>query len=258
MSWASNRKFTYLSGFFLFVGLILFFILYPIFHKDPTCFDGKKNGEETGLDCGGICQKMCPEDVSDPVVLWNRIFHVSYDSYNLLAYIENQNKNSAVVEVPYEFRVYDVDNKLIGRREGSTYIPPNQRFAIFEARFNAGEAIPKSVTFNFTGSFIWWKKNPTIQTLPIKVDRITTGDDLNSPTLNARVTNDSIYDLPEFEVITILYDKEGNAVNASKTYKKGLKSNNSLNLFFTWPNPFSGVPVVKDVLLQVNPFKTSF
>lgn len=27
---------------------------------DPTCFDGKQNGGETGIDCGGVCDSICP------------------------------------------------------------------------------------------------------------------------------------------------------------------------------------------------------
>jgi len=201
---------------------------------------------------------MCKADVSDPVVLWSRIFPVTGGAYNLLAYVENQNKNSAIASVPYEFRVYDTNNNLIGRRDGSTYIPANQRFAIFEARFDAGKATPKSVAFDFTGPFVWLKKDPTIQTLPIRIDRITLGEDINSPTLQARVVNDSIYNLPEFDVITILYNADHNVISVSKTHKAGLESNNTAEVYFTWPSAFTETPIIKDVLLEVNPFLTPF
>jgi hypothetical protein len=258
MSWAGRRQFTYFSGFSLFVAIVLFFILYPIFHKAPTCFDNKQNQNETGIDCGGVCDLMCKTDVSDPVVLWSRVFPVSNGVYNLLAYVENQNKNSAIKKVSYEFRVYDTNNTLIGRKEGATYIPPNSRFAIFEPRFDAGQTTPKSVTFEFTSPFIWFKKDPIIQTMPIHIDRIILGEDLKLPTLSAEVVNDSIYDLPAFDAITILYNADHNAISISKTHKEGLKSNSSASLYFTWPKAFLETPAVKDVFLQINPFLTSF
>ena len=74
----------------------------------------------------------------------------------------------------------------------------------------------------------------------------------------SKILNDSIYDLPSFDVITILYDTNHNAVSVSKTRKDKLASNSETQVFFTWSNPFSSVPVVKDVLVQINPFTTSF
>lgn len=258
MSWAGRRQFTYFSIFALFVGGILFLILYPVFHKAPTCMDGKQNGTEKGVDCGGSCQLYCPFEVSKPIVLWSRAFHVAGTSYNLLAYIENQNKSGAVYQAPYEFRIYDTNNKLIGRREGTTFIPPNQRYAIFESRFDAGTATPRSTTFSFVGDLVWVKKEPVLTTLPLKVDRILIGDDTTSPSLSARLVNESVYNLPEFDVITILYDEMKNAIAVSKTHTSGIESNTSIQITFTWPLPFSATPITKDVLPQINPFTIAF
>ncbi len=258
MSWALRRQLIYFGGLVLFVGIVFFFATYSAFHQAPTCMDGKQNGDELAVDCGGACSRLCMSQVSEPIILWSRAFPVTGSDYNLFAYVENQNKNGAVYNIPYEFRVYDTDNKLIGRRQGSTFIPANQRFGVFEARFDAGTSIPKSVTFSFTGPFVWYKKAPTIQTLPIRIDKITFGSDPASPTLTAQISNDSIYDLPEFDVMTVLYDSSHNAINVSKTHKDGLKSNETAPILFTWPNAFSDTVITKDILPQINPFLTSF
>ena len=254
MSWASRRQFSYLSLVIIFVALVLFLLLRPIFFKAPTCADLKQNGGELGVDCGGSCQKLCPFQVSSPTVLWSRAFNVNDNFYNLLAYVENQNKDGAVYSGKYEFRVYDTENKLIGRREGSTFVPPNQRFAVFESRFNVGEKIPKNVTFEFEPSMIWWKKESVIQTLSVKIDRILLGSDSEAPSLPARVRNDSIIDIPEFDAVVIIYDANKNAIAVSKTRGNNLKSNTEDLLLFTWPKPFTEAPVTKDVFLQINPF----
>lgn len=257
MSWASRRQFTYLFGLFAFCAIGLFLFLYPKFNKPATCTDGKMNGTEVGVDCGGVCQKFCPYQMSDPIVLWSRAFPVNGTTYNLLSYVENQNKNGGVPIAKYEFRIYDENNKLIGRREGQTFIPPNGRIAVFESRFDAGQSIPKNVTFEFTGDMVWVRKEPKLQLLPIKVDRIVLGEDSTSPMLSARITNDSIFDIPAFDVITVLYDSMHNAIAVSKTHLDELKSNGREPLLFTWPLPFSDTPVTKDVLPQINPFYLS-
>jgi hypothetical protein len=258
MSWASRRQFKYFSGFVLFVAIIVFVIISPIIFKKPTCTDGKQNGDETGIDCGGSCALVCKSDISEPVILWSRSFPVVDNNYNLVAFVENRNKSSAVYSASYEFRIYDQENKLLGRREGKTFIPPNQQFAVFESRFDSGERDIKTVTFEFVGPLIWVKKDPTLQTLPIRISSIVFDNNKDTPTLSAIINNDSIYNLPEFDAIAILYDKDFNAINASKTHKDKLISNDKVPIVFTWPEVFTNIPVTQDILFQINPFSVSF
>jgi hypothetical protein len=259
MSWASRRQFKYATGVIIFLGLIIFAFAYPYIFKKPTCTDNKQNGTETGVDCGGTCSLMCKSDISEPVVLWSRAFHVTGNNYNLVAYVENRNNKSGVVKAPYEFRVYDTNNKLLGRKQGVTFIPPNQQFAIFESRFDSGQNEIKSVVFDFPSPLTWVKKEPTLQTIDINVNKIVFNDDKDTPSLTAVLNNYSIYDIPEFNIVAILYDIDHNAINASKTTTRNkLMSNTSLPLVFTWPETLSAIPVMKDVIVQINPFSVSF
>lgn len=258
MSWASRRQSQYVFGLLAIVAIVVFLLALPTITKKPTCQDGKQNGGENGVDCGGSCQRICSADTTEPQIIWKRAFPVSGNVYNLVAFVENRNKEAAIADVSYEFRIYNSKNILIGRRVGNTFIPPNQQFAVFESRFDSGEDEIKSVDFSFTSPFIWMKKKPTIQTLPVVVDNIVVGTDKNSPTLTAKINNDSIYDLPAFDVIAILYDADHNAINASKTYKAGLASNASAGLFFTWPQALTDTPVTHDILVLINPFTTPF
>ncbi|MCX6754430.1 MAG: hypothetical protein NTU81_01200 [Candidatus Nomurabacteria bacterium] len=258
MSWALKRQLQYFSGLVIFIGLIVFALIYPIIFKKPTCFDSQKNGDETGIDCGGSCLLMCREEISTPVVIWNRSFHVVGSTYNLVAFVENRNKTAGVIKAPYEFRIYDANNKLLGRREGSTFIPPNQQFAVFEPRFDSGQNEIKTVTFEFLPNLTWIKKLPTLQTLKINVDNIIIDNNKNTPSLSAVVNNNSIYDVPEFDVIAILYDVNHNAINASKTHRNSLLNNTSTPIVFTWPEALSSEPSTNDIIVLINPFLVSF
>lgn len=258
MSWASRRQSQYIGGLVLVIGMIALLFALPTLTKKPTCSDGKQNGGEKGVDCGGLCQRICYADVTDPQILWQRAFPVTGNVYNLVALVENRNKDAAVAQASYEFRIYDTNNILIGRRQGTTFIPPNQQFAVFDSRFDAGANGIRSVTFDFTSPFVWIKKKPTIQTLPIRVDNKVLNTDKGNTNLTARINNDSIYDLPEFDVITILYGADHNAINASKTHKEGLASNGNSLLLFTWPQALSDTPVTEDIMVLVNPFITPF
>ncbi len=258
MSWASRRQFKYFSILVLFLGFIVFLILSPKIFKKPTCFDQKQNGKETGIDCGGSCARLCKADVYEPVVLWNRAFRVTGNDYHLVAFIENRNKSSAVYEASYEFRVYDSNNKYIGRREGKTYIPPNQQFAILESRFDSGLSDIKSVSFEFIGDLAWVKKESKLDKLAIRINNIVIDNNQDTPSLSATINNDSVYDIGDFDIVAILYDENKNAINVSKTRKSKLKNNSSLPVYFTWTEAFATTPVTQDILIQINPFKISF
>ena len=69
ISWSKKRQIIYLAlvvGFFIFVTTVfLFFLLY----ETPTCFDGKQNQEEIGIDCGGPCVRLCVFQVEELSVL---------------------------------------------------------------------------------------------------------------------------------------------------------------------------------------------
>lgn len=258
MSWASRRQLQYFSGFVLFIALVIFAFLAPTIFKKATCTDGKQNGEETGVDCGGVCARVCNVDIVAPAVMWSRAFKVINNNYNLVAFVENRNKTSASYEASYEFRIYDTNNKLLGRREGKTFIPPNQQFAVLESRFDAGQNEVRSISFDFTGDIVWVKKSPILQTLPIRISNIMIDNNEDTPRLSAVINNDSIYDLPEFDVVAILYDQDHNAINASKTHKSKLMSNANIPVVFTWPEALPLVPVTQDILVQINPFQVSF
>ena len=258
MTWAAKRQLQYLSGFLAIILVIVLIIIAPYLRSDPTCFDGKQNGNEEGIDCGGSCDLICQGQAIEPVIIWSRAFSVIGNNHNLIAFIENRNKDKAVYKVNYEFRVYNRDNRLIGRREGSTFIPPNQKFAIVEPRFNSGLEEVKSTTFTFTSPLVWYKKEPTLQTVPFKIQDLYFEGDINGASLSLRVQNDSIYELPAFDVIAILYDKEGNAINGSISKREPLKAGSSMSVVFTWPEALSTVPVTNDVFLSINPFNVSF
>lgn len=258
MTWASKRRWQYLGGLFLFIALILFWILYPIIFSTPTCDDKKKNGSENGVDCGGQCSLICKIDTREPVVLWSRAFHITANSYNLVAFIENPNINGAVRSVSYEFRIYDDNNMLIGTKTGKTFLPANQQFVVFGPRFDAGNSKIKSVLFDFTEELSFFKKPSVINELPIYINNISFNTNDNSTSLTAVMNNESIYDLPSFDVVAIFYDKDHNAVNASKTHKDSLATNSKTNLVFTWPKGFDENPASEDLIPIINPFEAEF
>jgi len=92
ITWALKRQIFIVIGLIIIIFIFGFLIIYPSFNKAPTCFDGKQNGNETGINCGGSCARACLSQVENVSVLWARAFQVIPGRYNAVAYIVNHNK----------------------------------------------------------------------------------------------------------------------------------------------------------------------
>ena len=253
--WALKRQIFYLFIVVAFIAGIGYLTIYPYFNKAPTCTDGKQNGTETGVDCGGSCIKACTAEVDKISILWSRAFQVVPGRYNAVAYLENHNENKAVYKLKYRFRFADKDNVYIGKREGETYVPPKGKFAVFEPAIDLGNSIPVYTTFQFTETPIWVSvSKEEIDQLKVFVSDIKLENEATEPKLKAIVKNNSLYRIPEVSFVVILYDAFGNAVSASHTYLDVLQGGESANLNFTWREPILVSVVKKEIIPIFNIF----
>lgn len=249
MNWALRRQIFYIAVIILLFALLAFLIIFPQFNKPPTCTDGRQDGTETGIDCGGSCPNACSNQVIAPTVLWARAFEVVPGRYNAVAYIVNHNKNYAAEKVTYRFRFADENNVYVGSRDGTTFIPPGSNFAIFEPGIDVENSIPVYTTFEFTETPNWIQVPQTkIDQLKVLVSNTTLSDETTAPRLSATVTNNSLFSIPNVNVVAILYDASGNAVSASSTLLSQLNPLQNSNINFTWPEPFSDTVVDKEFI----------
>jgi len=253
--WALKRQILYSTIIILFFGGLGFLIAYPYINVAPTCTDGKQNGVETGVDCGGSCMRACTIQVDQVSILWSRTFQVVPGRYNAVAYLENHNENKAVYKLKYRFRFADKDNIYIGKRDGETYIPPKGKFAVFEPAIDLGNSIPVHTTFEFTEEPIWVTvSKELINQLKVFVTDIKLENQETEPKLTALVTNNSLYRIPEISFVVILYDALGNAVSVSHTYLDVLQGEEKDNLNFTWREPITSSIVLKEIIPIFNIF----
>ena len=255
MNWAAKRKLLYLSIIVVVFIFLVYLMARPYINKAPTCTDAKQNGRETGIDCGGNCMQACTLEVDKISLLWSRAFIVVPGRYNAVAYLENQNINTVVNKISYRFRFADKDNIFIGKRDGTAYIPPSGRFAIFAPAVDLGSSIPVYTSFEFTEQPVWLKvQKEQVNQAKIFISDIKLENEDTSPKLSATVKNTSLFQIPEVGFVTILYDEKGNAVNASQTYLDRLYGEQVSNINFTWPQPFTAKVVEKEIIPTFNIF----
>jgi Mg-chelatase subunit ChlD len=236
VNWATKRKWTYLSIFFI-VYLIVFLSVYFIyFYKPANCFDSKKNGSELGIDCGGNCVKLCQNQNIPPIIHWSRAFEISQNSYGLVAYIENSNFDSGAGSVPYVFKVYDDKQNVIFEKRGLTFIPVAKIFAVYEGPVFIDKPI-KNVSFEFERS-AEWKKGVRSDSF-LKVNRIRLTQEVPYPRVDASLENVSLNNISNIEAVAIVYDNSGNAVAVSRTFVDSVPKESYKDVVFTWQNPFA-------------------
>ncbi len=262
MQWSTERKLLYFLILLVIVLMSVYVSVYVLTQRPATCFDGRQDGGETGVDCGGPCVKLCSNQVQAPIVLWSRAFAVVPGVYSAAAYIQNPNATAQAFNVPYTFDFYSNTGKLLGSRSGTTYIPAGQNFAVVESDISAGQStasssvsviLPGRTNFQF-GPITWdVAPNAARDFSALQINNVqTTFSTTTAPRVEADIANVSYTNLPRIDISAILYDASGNALGVSKTYVSDLPEQSSKHIVFTWITPFTIVPVRAELLPVVN------
>src|SRR3989344_9594601 len=163
--WSRRRKRIVVSIIFIAFLFLIAIPAYLLFYRAPTCFDGRQNKDETGVDCGGSCQLLCTAD-SLPLIIKGdpQVLKLTNNTYEVVALVENPNTNAEIYRAKYFIRLYSAQSiapaKLI---EGETFIPKGAEFAIFEGPFTiASGVVPLRATIEWQPSSLQWKKSDAL------------------------------------------------------------------------------------------------
>lgn len=239
MEWAQKRKILYAT---MFAAVVILLAIYPIYqatHQDPTCFDKKQNGTETGVDCGGGCAVSCIADIKAPRIVWAKAFFLGGTSYDLGAYIENSNANSGVKNARYTFRVLDSAGAVLAEKMGSTEIAPGAGFVLFEPRVNiVGNPARVDVIWSQNDISNWVKASTPSSVVTTKNQNLKNVD--SSPRFDATLVNtDQDNPVANLTLSAVIYDSARHPIALSRTSVDAIPVGGSQDVFFTWPNRFS-------------------
>lgn len=256
MDYSTRKKLGCLSIVAAIVLIAIGYFTYVTFFKvTPTCFDNKQNQNELGIDCGGICAKLCPFQAKTIVPLWSRVFHVAGDVYSAVAYVENQNVTAGVKKIDYELRVYDADNILASDPiVGSTFIGPNDKTAIFETPIKTGNRVPTVAFFKFTSSPEFITTDPKYGVPQLASENVKFTNVTAAPKLSADIVNPTLFDYADIPVVALLYDADGNLVSASQTHIDSLPQQSRETVYFTWPTKFDTAVTKIEIIPRLNPY----
>lgn len=249
MSWASRRQFIIISAIAAVAIVIVFATAFAIFYKTPSCTDGKMNGEETGVDCGGACTYICNVDVEEPLVRFARPISPQPGRYDIIAYVDNRNAREAVKDARYTIELYDEERTLLATRAGRTDLPPAETVAVYVPEAYRGEKIVAQVFMSFDEDTLKWYELGKKHVLPIvtNVEMLAT----ESPRIRATLENPIAFPIYDIRPVATVFDGEGNAIAASQTILPQLGSQAEAQVQFSWTVPFTGIPARVEVLPHV-------
>ena len=252
MSWASQRRFLYLTGVGLFFLVVIGGpIAYKILTIPETCFDGIQNQTETAIDRGGPCAIRDERYLQPHAVLWARAFRVRDGSYNAVTYIQNPNESVGVEAAQYRFGLYDSQNVLIAERFGTTYIMPGGITPVLESRIDTGNRIVAHTYFEFTAPLVW-KQMKNISSA-ITINNKTVDMATGVPRVSAISSNTSVAQINNVSFVAVVFDPSGNAIQTSATTIDVFPSDTSNKIVFTWPDLFTSDVGHVEILPSVAP-----
>lgn len=250
LSWTAKRKILYILSSAIVLASIASLVFYKFYYKAQTCTDGIQNQDEKGVDCGGICPKICSSFFLSPGISWARAEKIGDGIYNFGAYIINPNASGGVKKVKYSFKSYDNDGIPVAERSGVAYIPPHKNILVFESGINTQKNTPSKVVFEFEPN-IKWDKFESKENLIIENKNYT--EDQNVSSLEAELVNRDLRSYNNIDLSAILYDVDKNVIGFSKTRLDFIDKGGRESIGFTWPKSNLGKVVSIEIIPTLSP-----
>ncbi|MEN9881197.1 MAG: hypothetical protein RLZZ308_380 [Candidatus Parcubacteria bacterium] len=252
MLWDTKRRVLYGLATMCFLATVTIIVFFDTFFPKPTCKDGKQNGFEIGVDCGGTCSLRCSSEVVPLTVLWSRAVDSTSGSYDLVGLVSNTNINNAARGVGYTFSVYNKEGGVVTTFQGTTTPPLDGKFPIIVQNVSLSEK-PDRVTLTLVEAPHYAvRENPASPTVTILDRRYEKGQ---IPRLYAFIKNMKRIEVRNLEVRAILFDADDNAYAVGTTIIPFMDKEEVHEVVFTWNTPFTQEPTRIGIYPIFNPFQ---
>jgi len=209
----------YLAIIFGFIFLVYRLALKPA----PTCMDGILNQNETGIDCGGVCQSCDIRFLSD-ITVAPKVLENPLDPQKSILYVELRNNNAGYGAKTFSYEVifYDSLDQEILTYERETLIYPSER----AYRVDLDVAVPFSQVARVLGvarNFVW---QPIDQMSPpstqIRDLQTRFDEERYRLIISGVIKNNNAFDIRRGVINALVPDSSGVIVGVSKAVVQDL------------------------------------
>lgn len=254
MSWTQKRKsfVTFVVGATLFCGVAL--VVVPFLIEEPTCTDKKQNGTESGIDCGGGCSVVCSTDNNTVKILWERAVLVDTGLYDAVAYISNTNNIATPRKVRFSVTVFDKNGDGIATREGESLVRAGAGTALYVSGIETGGRVVGQTRFTIQEISLFERVTNQATLQAVQVIKESFENASGKPRLTVDIKNDLFDDVPNLDLIALLFDEEDTLVAIGKTFIERVPARGTARGYFSWRLPFSK-PARTEIQLLIPAFK---
>lgn len=250
-----NAKQTVILLVFIAIIAIIAFLVYWAIQTPESCFDGIQNQNETGIDCGGICE-LCEEEKKDLRIVLSKIIPTLPDKYNVVLKINNPNDDYGVGNLKYNVHFFGSSGSLIKSYGDESYILPRSTKTIILSALDVKNN-PKSIKVEF--GEINWTRVQDYDSVPLIVVMNKSYKSLVNRTAFGEakgvVVNKSDFDFDKINVNISLLDSNRNIIDAATTEIRTLLSGEEREFIYSWFYPVGDVSEI-EVEAETNVFRS--
>ncbi|MEK7608015.1 MAG: hypothetical protein AAB495_00310 [Patescibacteria group bacterium] len=208
----------YLAVLAAMAGALYFLKLKP----SPSCFDGKRNGNELGVDCEGSCAKVCtPPDIRMPELVGPiRTITIPGSSgtasgVTVVQRIQNANTDFGVSKLPYRVAIFNRDRTASATVEGSASLYGGDVFQLVVPNIKPSGIGPFTAEV-YLGTPTWTKSKDFVRP-EVRVRDAKTTNETNLTVVRGIVVNQDIVSFPSLTISALFYDESEVLAGASRT-----------------------------------------
>ena len=227
--------------------VVILLVVYVVwFRPAPSCTDGVRNQNETGIDCGGSCILCAAKQLSSLEVFEEpRAFSLTSGRTVLMGQVANPNATFGADQFSYEFVVYGAAGAVAERIAGVSRLYP------FETRyvsaFSVETASAKIGTVSLEVSAPRWRlagemPRPNLQGLSGLSTTLAAG----AVRVFGTVRNQGDAYVAKVRVVAMLVDRSGNDLFPAQTVVSGLQGFRELPFVVQFP-PDEGIAAAVDL-----------
>jgi hypothetical protein len=215
---------------------------YLIFRPAANCFDGKKNQNELGVDCGGVCGECQLEKKAKDLTVGETAFVLGdVNKYDVEARVVNPNISFGSSSFGYEFTLKDSAGTVLVSRTGTGFVLPKEEKYIIETNLESNQ-LPASVDFkikNYQWSEFFGYEEPQL----VIYQKYFTQSAEGSGKSEARglLINESAYDFNSIKINAILKNQNKEVVGIGSYEMNTVNSNEQRDFKLIWPLGISDI-----------------
>ncbi len=212
------KQFAYLCLFLAFWGGVFGLAYLTFFRTPPSCFDGKQNQGEEGVDCGGPCKAFCleqqliaPSALGDPLV-----FRASDSLVSVLVELKNPNPTTALRQLPYQVTLTgDYGTPLQLKGVASLYGSEVRRFVLVRPSGDLGGALRARI--DLATSSAQWTPADAFRKPQLNVVSASTSVEEGRTRVEGSISSDDALGVTDVTAVALFYDGAGRLIGASQT-----------------------------------------